>query len=353
MRILDRYLRQTIYATLFFVVLVLLGIWSFLDFIQELANINVGNYSVATAIIYVGMSLPGQIYQFFPIAALMGCLLGLGRLAHSSQLTVMRAAGVSIARLTWSVVKAALWVALIMFVIGQWFAPLLKNKAEQIKAHALGAKYNHHGGHHIWLRRGNHFIDIAKVDSGNHITGVQIYSFTNKKLSAITRADSGSYHYGRWWLKEAYSTLFKSGQLLAKYQPLVPLMVTLSPHYLSVLNQDAGQQSGFALWKNIQYRELNGLDAKQYQLTFWQRLAQPITTLVLICLSIPFMFGSLRMTSMGTRLLIGISVGFIIYMLNRIFGPLTVVYNFPPVLAALMPTVCFLLAYLFLLKRIR
>ncbi len=120
MRILDRYIRTNVIWSTFLVVLVLLGIESFIEFIGELPLIGTHQYGILAVFTYVSMQLPADLYQLFPIAGFIGSLIGLGRLASTSELIVIRAAGVSIARIIWSVIKAALWMIIVVTIIGEW-----------------------------------------------------------------------------------------------------------------------------------------------------------------------------------------------------------------------------------------
>lgn len=115
----------------------------------------------------------------------------------------------------------------------------------------------------------------------------------------------------------------------------------------------SAEQTMIALYETIQYRHSIGLSVNTYVFSFWQRLMQPITSLVLICLSVPFVFGSMRSASMGLRIMLGILIGFLFYMLNQLFGPITLVYQFPPLFAAVIPTVLFFVIALLLLSRAR
>ena len=55
---------------------------------------------------------------------------------------------------------------------------------------------------------------------------------------------------------------------------------------------------------------------------------------------------------MGMRVVTGISFGFLFYVLDKIFGPLSLVYNIPPVLGALLPSAAFMaISVYMLLKR--
>ena len=72
----------------------------------------------------------------------------------------------------------------------------------------------------------------------------------------------------------------------------------------------------------------------------------------MMLLAIPFVFGPLRSSSMGAKLLAGISVGFGFHLLNRFFVPISAVLHWPPLLAALAPTVLFALFSLYLMRQV-
>ena len=122
MRILDHYIRASVIWASCLVVLVLAGIESFIEFIGELPSIGVAQYDILSVFAFVGMQIPTDVYQLFPVAGFIGSLIGLGRLATTSELIVMRAAGVSIARIGWAVVKAALLMLIVVTIMGEWFA---------------------------------------------------------------------------------------------------------------------------------------------------------------------------------------------------------------------------------------
>src|SRR5262245_31050344 len=108
MRVLDRYLVKAIcghFTLILMVLAVLLGLFLY---INEQGWVGVGRYGQPQALRHVLLNLPATLLQFLPVAALLGALLGLGQLARGSELTVMRASGVSIARICGAVLLAAL-----------------------------------------------------------------------------------------------------------------------------------------------------------------------------------------------------------------------------------------------------
>ncbi len=355
MRLLDRYIRTNILTATVLVLLIVVGIESFMEFVQQLNTIGVGHFTVWLALLYVPMKLPSDCYQLFPMIGFLGSLIGLGRIASTSELMVMRSAGVSIHRIAWSVIKTAILMIVVVTLVGEVVAPALQFKADQMKTQAMGQSLSRNyltSG--IWLHQENDFIHIGSVVSPSKVSDVLMYQFNRglhlrDVIKAKTAVLDGR---GQWVLHDIQETDFNSKRAVGQKLSSEPVHFLFNPRYAHQITKGASEQSVVGLLKSILYREKTGLVTSQYWFAFWQRVIQPLTTIVMICLGIPFIFGSLRSASAGSRLLTGIVVGFAFYMLNQFFGPITMVYQFPPFLAALAPTVFFLCVYLLMLRKV-
>ena len=135
-RILDWYIARTLLGTVTVTLSVLIGLSALIKFVEQLRKVGEGNYDMLAALVYVLLSLPRDLEQFFPMAVLLGGLIGMGVLASNSELTIMRAAGVSIGRIVWAVMKPMLALMLVGILIGEYVAPLTENQAHAI-AHLL------------------------------------------------------------------------------------------------------------------------------------------------------------------------------------------------------------------------
>ena len=353
MHILNRYIGFHVIWSTAVVVFVLIGIESFMEFVGQLSDIGVGNYGVLHAFLFVPLQLPTDLYELFPMAGFLGSLIGLGRLASTSQLIVMRAAGVSIVQIAWSVVKAAILMIIVVTVIGEWVAPHWQNEAIHLKEVAMGKQKRNIQLESVWLHRGNSYINIAAVSAASMLWNISRFDFDKEnQLKRMVYAVSGKKTNRGWRIYHVNETVFNGNKVSTRLIPAEPLGVEFEPKLLKQAKEDVDQESVFTLFHNILYRKKTGLVTSQYQYAFWKRVIQPITTIVMICLGIPFIFGSLRCSSMGFRTMMGVIIGFGFYMLNQFFGPITLVYQFPPLLAAALPTVLFLIAYAILLKRI-
>ena len=106
MNLLDRYVIRALLGGAALVLTVLIALGALFLFANQQDDIGVGTYSAIDALWFVLLNLPQQLYEFMPIGVMIGALLGLGALARGSELTVMRAAGVSVWRIAGSVAMA-------------------------------------------------------------------------------------------------------------------------------------------------------------------------------------------------------------------------------------------------------
>ena len=352
MRILNRYIRSHVIWATAVVIFVLIGIESFMEFVGQLSDIGVGQYGIVQALIYVPLQLPTDLYELFPMAGFLGSLIGLGRLASSSQLIVMRAAGVSVAQIAWSVIKAAMIMIVVVTIIGEGIAPRLQYKADTIKSWEMEQGGRLKTLYGVWLRHGNSYVYINSVPSTTKIQGIVRFDFDDHRhLLRVSSAKAGRLVNNQWQLLNISESVLTGQAVAMEHIESEPIGILFQPIFFRKAEEDADQESIPTLLRNIVYRQKTGLITSQYEYAFWKRIIQPFTTVMMICLGIPFIFGSLRSSSMGFRIMTGVIIGFGFYMLNQFFGPITLVYQFPPWVAALLPTILFMLAYVILLRR--
>lgn len=349
---LYRYINKTILVTIGMVMLLLLGLDLVFSLVNEIRDIGTGDYGLWPAIQVLGLSVPQKIYQMFPMSALIGTLMGLGVLASNSELVVIQAAGISIRQITQSIVVLALVLGLLMLGLGEGAAPYLDKVAQGIKANAMSGGQALRTSHGTWLRDGDDFVHIRKLYVGGHLEGITRYQFNDSlELEKAIYASYGDYINKKWVLKDIQETKF--GETITRQTKHEQVWhSSLSPSILSVVGEKYLEKLSMAgLVKTIQYRRHNGLDAKPFELALWEKISQPLSIAVMMFLAIPFIFGPLRQATMGLRLMSGILVGFAFMTINDMFGHLSLVYQTPPIIGAILPTFLFFGLGVLLLKR--
>ena len=99
MKILDRHIGFHVVRDSLLALFTLLAVFSLVEFLDDLSNVGKGSYTVVAAIEYMLLTTPNRIFILFPIAGVIGTLIGLGSLAAHRELVVIRAAGVSSLRI--------------------------------------------------------------------------------------------------------------------------------------------------------------------------------------------------------------------------------------------------------------
>ena len=343
MKIITKYLGTTVITYILLVLLLLLGLQTFIEFTREIPNIGTGHYGLLQVLTYVPLMLPFDIYQFFPMAGLLGCVIALGLVASHSELIVMRAAGVSLTDITIIVAKASTILIIVMLIVGEGLAPLSQRVAIKKKTIAMsgGQTLLTHQG--TWVRSGNNFIHVNFVSHNNELQGITRYEFSaDRKLKIASYAKSGRHQNGKWIFKNIVQTTFADDQTSSATLPQQEWQLTLNPSLIGMAQIDPDQKSLPKLYSYIKYRNESGLNTKSYEFIFWQRVFAPLATLIMILLAIPFVFGPLRSATMGFRMLAGVMLGFGFYILNQFAGSMSIVYQVPPILAAILPTIIFM-----------
>lgn len=143
---------------------------------------------------YTLLSVPKDVQIFFPMAALLGALLGLGMLAQRSELVVMQASGFTRMQVALSVMKTAIPLVLLTMAIGEWVAPQGEQMARNYRAQAMygGSLLSTQQG--LWAKDGNNFVYIERVKGDEELGGISIYAFNeNRRLQSVRYAATAKF----------------------------------------------------------------------------------------------------------------------------------------------------------------
>ena len=354
MRILDAYITRTIVSGTLMVLLVLGALLAFVDFVSEMDDVGKGQYSMLQAALYVLLSLPKRLYELFPTAVLIGSLLSLGTLAGNSELTVMRAAGVSIMRIVYSVLKAGVLLLICVALIGELLVPASERQAQSIRAKDLQQNISLGGEGGFWARDGQRFLYVSHVFPGMNLGEVNIYELAeNNQLKRVTHAQSAKYLDGRWQLNQVQQTEFIKDRVITHNSESEEWQQLLNPELFNVVSVKPDNMSAFDLFQYSNYLRDNKLDSSPYELAFWIKVFTPISSLVMLLIALPFIFGSQRSSGAGNRMLAGLLLGLGFYLLNRTMNHVGQVYHFYPFISASAPVFLVAIASFFALRRIK
>jgi len=122
---------------------------------------------------------------------------------------------------------------------------------------------------------------------------------------------------------------------------VVPNLV--SADVLKSLSTSPDALSAQNLYDQAQYLKANQLDSRAIELAFWVKIASPFATIVMLMLSLPFVFSSQRAGGAGQKIFIGIMLGIVYVLVNKLLTQLALANGLSPALSAFMPLIFFFL----------
>jgi len=343
---IERYLASVVITHTLLVLLVLTALTSFSTFMAELDDIN-ERYQLTTAALYTLLKVPNTLYQMFPVAILIGTLMGLGSLANQSELTVLRATGWSVRRIFFAVVKTAFMFWLAVALMGEYLGAPADNFANKVRVEALEKSFTMGKNNGFWVNNGGRYIFIQHAVASDELRNLSVYSIKDGQLDLVQQVPKAVYLDDEWigyesesrqldWKsKSALGETWLNVEQTASAEEVMDL--PFIPDDLGKLNVDAKTMNAWDLHNQIAFLKQSGVDSGALELAFWSKIASPLTILAMVAIVFPLIFGSQRQVSMGQRIFFGVLIGLMFHLVNQLVGNLSVVYQLPVVMAAFVP----------------
>lgn len=354
MSVLARYIVRSVLGYTGLVLLVLLTLSSLYLFYAQQDDIGTGDFGMSQALMFVALSLPQQMFEIVPIAALIGTLLGLGNLARSGELIVMRASGISVFRIASWVAIGGLILMLLTAVVGEFVAPSLERYARQMKTFAKYRDVSLAGNRNAWAKDGDTIISVRQQSAENRFGGVLIFELTpQRRLQSVGRASSATLEGERLELSNYAVSELNEDSVEARREPSASLQTNLSKEFVGLAAVEPDGLPAADLLTYIQHLRQNGLESERYEIAFWARIARTFAISIIVMLAVPFVFGPMRSTGTGARTVVGILVGALFFIVARTFESGGAVFQLQPFVVAWAPVWLLMLVTFFALARVR
>lgn len=354
MSILVRYLGREILGAMAVALVALLLLFAFLDLIQEITDLKPPAYTLARAMLFVLLSVPGHLQELLPAATVIGALFAFARLSASSEFTVMRASGLSVQRLVLYMLVLGMLPGGLIFVLGEYVAPHTDRTAQQLKLRATSGIVAQQFRTGLWAKDGQHFINIRELLPDSGLRDMRIYSFDQDfRLQSIRHAAKASWQAnGAWRLEDVDQTQIAPTGTLIEHKAEMTWRSDVTPDLLAVLAITPDRMSIQALRTYIEHLRENKQNAARYEIALWSKLSYPLVAPVMLLLALPFAYASPRGSSVSGRVLAGILIGMGFHLVNRLAGHIGLLYDLPPAAGALSALAAFSLGAALALWRV-
>jgi len=348
-----RYFTREILGATLLVLLALLALFGFFDMVRELDDLGKGSYRLTAMLGYVALTLPTHAYVLMPAAGLMGTLFALARMSEHSEITVMRASGLSLRQLALNVSAAGAVIALVTLAFGELITPYTEEAAKGLRLKATRSIVAREFRSGFWVKDDRSFVNIQDVTPDTQLLHLKIYEFDPSfRLVAFSRAEKGTYEgQNRWQLSNVELTRFVGDQAILSRIPHAVWNSVLTPDILSVLKIVPERMSALNLRAYIEHLHENRQKATRYEIALFSKFFSPMGAIVMMVFAIPFALVSARAGGVGAKLVTGIMIGLAFYFGTRLFGHVGLLNDWPPLFAAGAPVIIAAVAAMLLLRR--
>lgn len=352
--VLSRYLMRSILTSSLLVLLVLLALAGLFEFIGQVDNLE-GGFGMRQALLYAALRLPQLSFEMLPIAVLIGSLLGLGGLASHSELVVMRTAGLSVVQLGGMVAMSGVVLMVVTALIGEFIGPPLDYFARNMRNESRLEQAGQDFGNAAWIKDGDLILHLERVNSEFEFGRIYMFQFDDQdELRMMASAENSGIDDSDQWIMENYrATRFVDDAVEVVESPLEVQDFDLNSDVLGITLVKPVSLSARGLLSYIRYLHRNELSAVRYEMELWSRIASTATVIVMPVLALAFVFGSLRSSGSGSRLMVGVLIGLAYFLASETLANSGQVFNLNPALVTWLPTFALLLITGFALSRVR
>lgn len=351
MRKIDHYVGLSVLLSVCLVAFVLLGLDFAITFIEEVKRIN-EQYTAGVLMQVLALRIPGKLAEYLPVASLIGTLIGLGALASTSEITVMRAAGIPLWRIGFAACKPILLLALLGLVVAEFVSPIAEQKANLVDKLQPGKNREFAISGGSWLKTSGDYVYIDAADQNGNLYKITIYDREGDQLQAISSAQSATQVTDNTWqLNNIKTSTFTDDRVIVAQAETALWTSSLKADYLYLSTQEPDSLSLTQLYQYSSFLKDQDLNAGDYELAFWNKVFRPLSSLALVIVAISTIFGPLRSSTMGARIFSGVLIGLVFQNSLYMSGRFSLVSSVPPLIGILVPIlICFIVG-LYLLKR--
>lgn len=351
---LDRYIGRVLLLATLVVLAAGLGLALIFGLIDE-ANTTREGFTFLHAVQVAVLVLPTRMYELAPFAVFIGVLVGLGSLSTSSEITVIRGTGVSVARIFVSAALPTLAVLVVSAAVGEIVAPASESLATSIRKGTDRETGELTLSRPYWFREGSVYSSVAAIDRTGALRDIRLLELNSaEELVSVLYAERAARdnETGEWVLEDVSRTTFADGETETAEIDSLVWETSVDPTSIgSRATVEPSKLSTVGLYRQVSDMRREGLNASRYEVALWMKVLQPLAVLGLLLTAVGFIIGPLREVGMGARLAVGVTVGVVFRYMQDLLGPMSRVYDVPSWVAVAAPIVLAWLIGFYLLRR--
>lgn len=359
MKILDKYLIKQFLQTVFFGLLAFTLIFVVIDMVEKVDDFIDQNASFSIILHYYFVFTPEIIKLMTPVSVLFAALFTAGKAANLSELTAIKASGVSLYRFMLPFLITTFFLCIISIYFAGYLVPMANKTKINIEMVHLNKGHVFAGSNIFFQDTKIRIVNISFFDVvSNNANRVSIQDFDNNDLTRMTsRIDAARLVYdtlsGNWIARDGVKRNITNTEQTANYfDTLVVANLNFSPADLLSKQQKPEEMNLNELKELIRSQERAGNDPTRTLIEYYSRFSFPMASLVCIIFGLPISANK-RRGGLAVQIGMNILITFIYLSFMKISQAFGKNGALDPLLTAWFANLIFIVAGLINLPRMR
>ena len=359
MKILDRYLVKQFIQTIFFGLIAFTLIFVVIDMMENLDDFIDQNVAAPVILHYYFVFSPDIIKLITPIAVLFGALFTAGKAAQLSEITAIKASGVSMYRFMLPFVITAFFISIFSIYFAGYMVPMANKTKLNIEMNYLKKGFTYTGSNIFFQDSKTRIVNISYFDNSMlQANRVSIQGFDKNDITKMDyRIDAARMNYDTlnqtWIAKNGIERVFHGNRQTAEYFKNMELdSLNFTPSELLTKQQKPEEMNLSDLKSSIATQERAGNNATDSLIEYYSRFSFPMASLVIVLFGLPISANK-RRGGLAVQVGINILITFIYLVFMKISQAFGKNGALDPLLTAWFANLIFLAAAVFNLIRMR
>ncbi len=339
MAIIARYIIKEICKYFSIILVVVLGIYLTVDFIEKVDNFLEAGVPVSRAFLYLAYKLPLIVVQMTPLGVLLAVLITFGLMGKNNELVALRSGGISLASLAGPIFRCGVGATVFMILLAEVAAPMMTDRANRIWLQEVRKEnITTTGQKDIWLKGDQEIIHISLYDPETAVAkGITVNRF-DRKFRLIERVDArqGTIGKEQWSLEDGILQQYNpdSGHMNVLPFAYHRIQEAFSPENLSQVAPRADEMSFMQLYRYIKRVEGEGYDAGHYRVDLQTKIAFPFLCIIMSLMGAGLAAGGKIREGLAISITYGIGIAFFYWIVFSFCVSLGYAGMLPPFVAA-------------------
>jgi lipopolysaccharide export system permease protein len=294
MKIIDKYLVTQFLQTIIFGLVSFTLIFVIINMVENIGSFLDQNVSFSIILHYYVVYSPEIIKLITPVAVLFAALFTVGKAANLSELTAIKAGGVSLYRFMTPFLITALIISLLSIYFSGYVVPLANQTKEIIEMKYLNTGFNFPGNNIFFQDSKTRIVNIAYFDNTrNQAIRVGIQEFDKADpTKMISRIDAANMSYdtlSHIWT--AYNgtqrTFIVNAQSASFFNSIKLNYLNFKPEDLSSKQQIPENMNLGELNKLIETQKQAGNDPTSTLIEYYSRISFSLASVIVVFFGLP------------------------------------------------------------------